>query len=78
MQQPAQPIESARYAPSYTSAPRYGYDQSREALYERAAPPSYEIPIQRLDWFDRMLFLFGVLELILLVIGFWHAGTVGR
>jgi hypothetical protein len=73
-QQPSYGYEERRYG---YEGPRYDYDQTRRALHESRSDGSYQIPLQPLPWFERLLMAFGVLELILLVIGFWQAGTAG-
>jgi len=74
-----EPVES--YPSQYSRRPEYGgpagyhFDQTVRPRAENIAD---QIPLQPLPWFDRLLMAFGVLELILMVIGFWHAGSAGR
>jgi len=67
---------AARPVP-YAREPAYRYQQPARTRQEGLVEPSAQIPLERLPWFDRMLIAFGVIELILMVIGFWHAGTMG-
>ena len=35
------------------------------------------LPKQRMSWFDRLMMVFGVIVLVLMIVGFWQAGSAG-
>jgi hypothetical protein len=45
--------------------------------YPRYSEPPVKIPKDHLSWFEKMMFGFGLLTLIIVAYGLWNAGQAG-